>query len=95
MATLLRPDGTRQTIHPLRPKTGFKLEELYSILECEIVQVIQTQDGQLMIMDEESKIKANIPPVNPAATKLLHEAGGMLDDFIVGPVVLCNHLEFQ
>ena len=80
---LIKPDGTETEV-----TSTFSLDEMYRILECDMVQMIHLADGRKMWMDEESKLKANPPDANRKATVLLHAAGGMPWDIILGSVLI-------
>jgi len=93
MATLLKVDGTKETVTPANPETGFGLQELYKLLGVEMIEVIHTDDG-ILVFDEEGKFRQP-NALNEAATALLHKAGGMPFDYMVGNVLICNEKEFQ
>lgn len=93
MATLIKPNGTEEILTPANHAEGFGLKELYGILGCDMIETIGLRDGRIMIIDEEGKFKPIVR--NPRATALLHEAGGMLDDFITGTALICDDKEFQ
>jgi hypothetical protein len=91
MATVIRAhDGQEFTVSPKDKAYGFTLAELYDLIGngCDIVEHVYLADGRSMWLDEEGKFRQ--PPLahNSKATKLLHEAGGMLDDFVVGNVLI-------
>ena len=94
MALLIHPDGSEQEVFPRKSKKGFTLDELYSLIGCTTVQAISLADGRTMWMDEEGKL-STVLVVNEKATELLLEAGGMPDDFVVGPVLLTARGEVQ
>ena len=79
----------------IKPKNGlnFELHELYDILNCKLIQLVNTVDGKLIILDEEGKLnegwKENI---NDKATKL-YEYGKY--DPIVGDVLICNNNQIK
>lgn len=96
MANLIQPDGSMQQVVPANPVRGFTLDELYALLGCEMIETIELAGdlGETMVIDEEGKF--NRPrKVNPRATILLHQAGGMLDDYIVGPALIVSGKELQ
>jgi hypothetical protein len=95
MAILLKPNNTSYIVVPKNKRNGFTLDELYKLIECETVQMIYLDDKRTMWMDEESKLKAVPPPVNILATQYLHRAGGALDDFILGNVLICEKSEVK
>lgn len=92
MAELITTQDTTTTVVP--QDTCFTLQEMYSLLNCSMVQAISLNDGRIMWLDEEGKFKA--PHFfNSAATRLLHESGGMEDDYIAGGVLITSHDEVQ
>lgn len=97
MAQLLRYDGTiEEDLKPADPEAGFSLQEIYVLLGCDIVETIPLPDGDLMILDEEGKMKVGASKkYNHRATILLHLAGGMPDDWICGHALICHDKEFQ
>lgn len=66
--------------------TDFKLQELYSLLECKTIQAIALFDGRFMIMDEEGKYNSEL---NPAATRMANNVI-MHNDWIAGHVIVCD-----
>jgi hypothetical protein len=88
MATILRPDGSSEVLAPAGGT--FKLLELQTIVGG-YIQAVGTVDGRYLICNEDGK-RLNLP-VNLAATIILHEAGGMPDDFVVGNVLIATKEE--
>ena len=76
----------------------FKLNELYEMIRCHSIEVVQLngvvltcEDGSLLtnpyvILDEEGKLKGS--PVNAMASNLFHMAGRF--DLAVGNVIVCD-----
>lgn len=96
MAKLLRFDGTEDVVAPADLRSGFSLEELYTLIGCQTVEAIYLEDGNIMLIDEEGKLRGDfLSRKNPAASVLLADAGGMPDDFIAGDAVICSPEEFQ
>lgn len=91
MAKLLKPGSASMGISP--NGKSFTLEELYNLLECKTVERVLLPDGSYMWLDEEAKIKRNKPPLNSEATRLLHMAGGQLEDYVLGNALVANALE--
>lgn len=87
-------------LEPGKPKRETEREEL-SLSEAqalvggyvEPISVTYEGDERLMLLDEEGKLKPN-PVANPEATKLLHAAGGMPDDIVVGTAIILIGVEF-
>lgn len=91
MAILMR---IGEDMREVLPKNGsnFELEELYELLDCDMVQVIPLKDGMEMIFDEEGKLKDH--RVNHCATGY---ALGCLfpGDYIAGHALVINSSEFE
>lgn len=92
MADLLRADGTRE---PVSPKNGVDFQfkgEAYDLIGTDMIEIVATRDGRMMLIDEEGKLKGK--PINAAATALyrygLFRYGG---DVIVGDVIVCTSAE--
>lgn len=66
---LIKAEGNIAPINPIDPKKGFQPDELYNLLECNLVEVVQLHDGRIMICDEESKL-VDEPIINAEATRL-------------------------
>lgn len=90
-AVLILPDGTEKEITPLNGK-NFTLPELYTLLECEIIESVSAIDGRRIIVDEEGKLKPN-PIKNVKATLLYMK--GFSGDYIVGRAIVCKPRMFR
>lgn len=88
MATLYKTDGTQTEVTPKNGKQ-FTLEELQALVGG-YIQVVNTNDRRVMVVDEEGKLKDK--PYNQAATRL-YKYG--TDDRIVGDVVIGTHEELS
>ena len=102
MALLITTDGTKKEIAPADPKKGFTLAEVYALIGCETVQMVElrTEHGTMMLMNDEGKL--NDLPVNAEATKLWGKKYNLSPeilledgDHIVGNVLLCFSKEFH
>ena len=93
MATLLAPDGTRRDVAPADLAEGFTLEELYALLDCQTVETIALLGGGWLVLDEDGKGRVPHRAQNAEATKLLHQAGGIPWDFVLGPAMVCAREE--
>jgi len=71
-AYLIEENGDIHEVTPKDSKNGFQLKELYSMLECEIVEVIPLANGNIMICNEESKL-VDEPVINQKASELYRE----------------------
>jgi hypothetical protein len=92
MAILWKTDGTSVAVTPCNPKKGFTLEELYSLLSCDMVQTINGprvgERRTTAVLDEESKMKEGIP-LNDRATRVFREGNLIFpNDYILGDVLL-------
>lgn len=88
MATLIEWNGRETQIRPKNPEQGFTLDELYLLIECELVEITSLADGRLMVMDELGRLRVPRRPVNVRATTIYQEgrATGLaiLGDVVVG-----------
>lgn len=69
---LIEAGGDIIPVNPIDPKKGFQLDELYKMLQCNLVEVVPLHDGRIMICDEESKL-SDEPEINKEATRLYQE----------------------
>lgn len=74
---LIKTDGTVTDILPENPRKGFSLKEVYRLLNCNIVQVVELADERIMILDEDGK-SVKEPIVNWKATTMYRQ-GRMLN----------------
>lgn len=82
MAQLIHVNGTSETVNPADEVRGFTLREMYDLLDCELIQIVYVDNGNILVVDEEGKLKQR--PVN-------YEASTHCDfDMIVGPALLCS-----
>ena len=91
MALLIKADGSRRIV--FAGGNFFSLKEMYSVLDCSIVQPVFLEDGRVMWIDEEGKLKPH--SVNFPATVLLHKAGGLQDDYIAGSALITKKEEVE
>ena len=89
MAELIKHTGETVEIEP-ENGSNFKLQELYKILNCKLIEFVATRDGRLIILDEEGKLQNK--SINTKATKL-YKYGER--DVIVGDVVICNNKQIE
>lgn len=60
MATLYYPDGTIiEDVEPENERKGFQLNELYKLLNCDMVEIVHLPNREIMIVDEEGWLKQN------------------------------------
>ena len=88
-AILIKADGTVTEIEP-KNGTDFQLQECYKLLGCDMIQVIPTRAGRIMVIDEEGKL--NNKPVNREATAMVELFPG---DYIVGDALICSEDQFR
>ena len=88
MAGLLRATGEVITLQPAG--RTFTLKELQGLVGG-YIECVTLLDGRRMVLNEDGK-RLQLP-LNEAATHLLHVAGGALDDFVVGDVLLATRAE--
>lgn len=91
MAKLITPTGVTE----VKPENGkdFKLDQLYRLLNCEMIQVVNLGHGNIMILDEEGKCK-DVQVYNLIATM---KTRGILadDDVIIGNALICKSSELK
>lgn len=75
-ATLYRANGTQENIQPANG-TDFQIEEIYTLLGCDMVEPIGTGDpAMMMIGDEEARCKNDFL-INREATRIFRESNGI------------------
>ena len=88
-AKLLKVSGEVMEIEP-KNCTDFKLDELYKHLQCSLVEVINLNQDDIMVVDDEGKLKAN-NVINVNATMLAQENQAITSwDYIAGDAIVCN-----
>lgn len=88
-AKLMKVSGEVMEIEP-KNGTDFKLDELYKLLQCSLVEVINLNQDDIMVVDEEGKWASN-NVVNVNATKCAQENQAILFwDYIAGNAIVCN-----
>ena len=91
MAKLYKDDGTVLEIEP-RNGRRFELEELYEILECELVEMVFLRGSQIMLIDEEGKLTNST--FNKNATAIFNEVLRISYDWIAGHAIVCEQNQF-
>ena len=84
-AQLLRTDGTHENITPKNKETFEFIGEAYDLIGARMIQICETHDGRLLLVDEEGKLTGK--RVNVAATALYVYGA---DDPIVGDAIVCD-----
>ena len=96
MATLITPDGQRTQVAPANADEGFTLDELYALLDCQMVQIVSlslsksTAPSTLLVCDEEGKLAGK--PHNEHADQQAFAQGATwfgVHDWLVGNVLFC------
>ena len=83
MTILIETDSTQTEVHP-KGRT-WELSEMYSHINCDIVQAVFLADGYILWVDEEGKLKDHV--VNHVATALASRFIGP-GDYIAGNAIL-------
>ena len=88
-AKLLKASGDVMEIEP-KNGTDFKLDELYKHLQFSLIEVINLNQDDIMVVDDEGKLKAN-NVINVNATMLAQENQSITSwDYIAGDAIVCN-----
>ena len=88
-AKLLKASGEVMEIEP-KNGTDFKLDELYTHLQCSLVEVININQDDIMVVDGEGKWASN-NVVNVNATVLAQENRAIVFwDYVAGDAIVCN-----
>jgi hypothetical protein len=97
MADLYHYEGGITKVEPRYPDKNFRLEELYKLLDCTTVQVIQLRTKEIMIIDEEGKLRPDAKKkVNLRATRIYNANFGATDpDIIIGSALVCPKRNFR
>lgn len=85
MAQLYRADGTVEDFPEPANGTDYALQEMRTAIGGGYIQIVETRDGRMMVIDEEGKLKQM--RLNVAATELyIHGAA----DPIAGDALVCD-----
>lgn len=93
MAIVLRPDGTTATAYPKDVRHGFDLQEIYSLIGCDCIDVVILGSGERMVVDDEG-VRKDLPP-NLKASELYWISGYTPGWMIRGTVLIGNKREIQ
>lgn len=74
MAVLIKANGEKTEVHP-EDGRYFSLYEMYTLLNCNLIDIINLDDGRLMVCDDEGKFSDDWE-INMEATELFR-AGRM------------------
>lgn len=92
--TIIYPDGKVLYVTPEDGKQ-FTLDELYKLLDCELVQVLYLDHKKILILDEEGKFKED-QQFNLRATSIAYKFRKIqITDRIVGKVMFCDEKLFN
>lgn len=91
-AVLIKTNGE---VYDIVPKNGkdFKLDEMYSLTEVDIVEFVYLRNDKIMIVDEEGLYREPLQ-INWLATRIVSENNlrlGQTPTFIFGNVMLVNN----
>lgn len=84
-AQLIRVNEEPKDITP-ENGTDFNLQELYRLLECDMIQIITLAEGTIMIMDENGKFRAERNDTATAMARPYLFTG----DYVSGHVIVCD-----
>ena len=88
-AKLLKASGEVIEIKP-NNDADFTLDELYTHLQCSLVEVININQDDIMVVDGEGKWASN-NVVNVNATVLAQENRAIVFwDYVAGDAIVCN-----
>jgi hypothetical protein len=85
---LIKATGEEEEIIP-EDGSFFSLKELYSLLNCSLVELVNVNRDYIMIVDEEGRLTGK--PINEKASDLVKDRY----DFIVGDVIVCHQNYFK
>lgn len=91
---LIEPDNASPVKPPAKPSEGYSLEEIYTLVHCDLIEVIHLHgpfEGLIMIVDEEGALVPK--PRNPIATTIYRISGG--DTPIFGNALVCRSEDLQ
>lgn len=93
MATLIKTDGTEQTVTPANGKS-FNGDELRDFVGG-IVDLIELPDGRMLLTKINAKRQVAFPPRNDKGTQLAREAGYIVQSTyeLAGDVVVMDYIE--
>lgn len=94
MAKLYKCDGTVKDVEPKNKKEGFGLQELYDLIECEMIQPVVYTKGKVFICDEEFRLKDDWEKKRNKTVNdlIINETGDNWD--LCGNVIICDTKEF-
>lgn len=98
MATLIKINGTTQTVTPRNKRRGFTCEEVCALIGCDVIECVNVRNGaeENMLVDEEAKMKEGwVDRINNKATEIFAKTYGSGRDVIISDVLMCNNKEWK
>lgn len=92
-AKLLKPNKPEEIVAPKNGKS-FTLDEVYKLLDVQMIEVVRLKGNLILICDEEGLLHKD-PVVNREATRLYQESAGTQSVGIVGNAILCSSKQFK
>lgn len=92
-AKLLKPNKPEEIVAPKNGKS-FTLDEVYKLLDVQMIKVVRLKANLILICDEEGLLHKD-PVVNREATRLYQESAGTQSVGIVGNAILCSSKQFK
>ena len=87
MDRIIKADGTIIATAP-QNGTDYQLGELKDIVQG-YIEIISDRNGkEIMVLNEEGKLMGL--PINATATQWLKERTNIVDDYVVGDVLVCD-----
>lgn len=88
-ALIVTASGTHRKVTPDNV-TNFTLNEMYKLLNCQLVEIIRLNEKMIMVVDEEGKFKDE-PDVNVNASLIAMLHGAIFPgDCVCGDVMICD-----
>ncbi len=92
MAKLINGNGIIREVSPQNGK-DFKLQEVYKLLDINLVDVLYLKEDLLMLIDDEGKVNDSF--INREATIIAWQFGAISEnDCICGKALICSDEEF-
>lgn len=93
LAKLIKSNGIVESVKPRNGKT-FSYDELSKFFGGYIELIYpRGKADSILVLNEDGKIIGL--PINPLATEILKESGGMPGDVIVGDCLLCHSSQIE
>ena len=95
MARVIRVDGTEEEVFPVDVISGFSLQEMCQLIQCETIDVVSLGREARMVLDNNGLISDPPRPFNYKASLLYWSAGYNPQNPIVGDVLVGSEREIQ